>query len=254
MALKKQKTEKVSSVSDDDEVLAFLNKNIDEDEVTEEVPRPKTKEDSKNDNSSDYELYREEKKDKGKNVMLFCVIFCVVIVLVCVGVVVISKVSSNKQNKELKEQVSQYQQALDEAKSSSNTQRDTKAGAPNLNSNTTDENKASVTGDQLVTNLNGQKVDTNYKVKNIQTVRDYINYTKYRTVTGTGLEFYWLNATYKENTYIVQVPYQVFKELDDVGITLVDVEVTTLDDGNNSEIVTYMDVVKNSKSIINGGK
>ena len=254
MALKKQKTEKVSSVSDDDEVLAFLNKNIDEDEVAEEVPRPKTKEDSKNDDSSDYELYREEKKDKGKNVMMFCVIFCVVIVLVCVGVIVISKVSSNKQNKELKEQVSQYQQALDEAKSSSNTQRETKAGAPNLNSNTTDENKASVTGDQLVTNLNGQKVATNYKVKNIQTVRDFIIYTKYRTVTGTGLEFYWLNATYKGNTYIVQVPYQVFKELDDVGVTLVDVEVTTLDDGNNSEIVTYMDVVKNSKSIINGGK
>lgn len=257
MALSKKKTEKKTSVAEDDDVLDFLSKNIsedDEDEDVEEIPRPQPKKPKRSEDDEEYEIYRSEKKDKGKNTLMLCVIFCVVIVLVCVGVLVFSKMSAKAEKKELEDQVSAYQQALEESKSKESTERDTKAGAPNLNSNTTDENKAKVTGDELVTNLNGQSVATNYKVKNIQTVRDYINYTKYRTVTGTGLEFYWLNATYKENTYIVQVPYQVFKELDDVGITLVDVEVTTLDDGNNSEIVTYMNVVKNSKSIINGGK
>ena len=249
MALDKKKTEKKSS-SEDSSIDEFLSSSIDDDEdVDVSDIKPRGEDD---DNDEDYELDRDKKKDKSKSIIIFSVILCLVVVIASSIIVYVSSQKSKKQEKQMQAEIQQAQQQA--AKASKSKERNTKAGAPNLNSNTKDQNDSAVTGDQLVTNLNGQSVDTNYKIRNIQTVRDYINYTKYRTVTGTGLEFYWLNATYKENNYIVQVPYQVFKELDDTGITLVDVEVTTLADDKNSEIVTYMNVVKNAKSIINGGK
>ena len=102
--------------------------------------------------------------------------------------------------------------------------------------------------DLIVKDLNGNPVPSDYKVVNNEEVTDFISFTKYRAPMGNGLEFYWLEATYKNQPYKVQVPYSVYSKLDKEGITVVDMEVLTLEDG--SKIVTYMRVRKDAKSLL----
>ena len=38
-------------------------------------------------------------------------------------------------------------------------------------------------------------------IKEIKTVTDFINFEKFRAVTDSGMEFYWLETTYKDKKY-----------------------------------------------------
>lgn len=96
--------------------------------------------------------------------------------------------------------------------------------------------------------MNGNTVATNYTVVQSETITDFITYTKHRAITGDGVEFYWLEAVYKKQPCKVQVPYSIYSKLDDEGITVVDAEVLTLDNG--SQIVTYMSVRKDAKDLL----
>lgn len=124
---------------------------------------------------------------------------------------------------------------------SSSSQNSATAGLPNFNTNTNMKSDSPVSDySEFVKNLEGEDVKVDYTVSRIDTKDDFVNYKKYRTVTGTGVELYWLDVVYKERSYTITVPFKVYKELDDVGIVPVTMEVLVLTD--NSEIISYMEV------------
>lgn len=124
---------------------------------------------------------------------------------------------------------------------SSSSQNSATAGLPNFNTNTNMKSDSPVSDySEFVKNLEGEYVKVDYTVSRIDTKDDFVNYKKYRTVTGTGVELYWLDVVYKERSYTITVPFKVYKELDDVGIVPVTMEVLVLTD--NSEIISYMEV------------
>lgn len=124
---------------------------------------------------------------------------------------------------------------------STSTQNSASAGLPNFNVNTNMKSDSAVTDySEFVKNLQGDDVKVDYTVSRIDTKQDFVNYTKYRTVTGTGIELYWLDVIYKDRSYTITVPFKIYKELDDVGIVPVNMEVLILTD--NSEIISYMEV------------
>lgn len=237
---KKSRKEKSNSSEDLDAVSSFLNSDSktvieDSDESSEPV---KKRREVLND-----EIINDDKPaNPNKPIIIGSIV--AVSVIVC-AIIIFLIISNGSKEDELRRELEAAKAAS--ANATQTEIRDVQAGAPNLNSNTQVINDSEIS---QATDLNGKVVETNYKIKQINTVRDYVSFKKFRTVTGTGLEFYYLDAVYKDNPYIIQVPYAVFKELENSGITLVDVEVTILED--NSQIVTYMDVVKNAKSIING--
>lgn len=100
-----------------------------------------------------------------------------------------------------------------------------------------------------VTDLNGNKIDSNYVVSSREVVTDYVNYEKKRGITSNGLELYWLDVTYKDNPYVIQVPYQTWSNLDSKGTTVVDMEVLNIDDG--SQVISYMQLKGDINDIIN---
>ena len=67
-----------------------------------------------------------------------------------------------------------------------------------------------------------------------------------------GMELYWLEVTYHDKPYRVQVPFYVFKDLDDKGICVVNMEVLTLDGGE--KVISYMQVVYDYQNLINDNK
>lgn len=95
----------------------------------------------------------------------------------------------------------------------------------------------------FVEDIHGLTTRVDYNVSAIQSnVVDFVNYTKKRGTWGGGLELYWLDCTYKGNQYVVQVPFQYYKELDDEGIVAVKMEVVFVKEANGDtlSIVTYM--------------
>lgn len=161
---------------------------------------------------------------------------------------------SNSQNKkellaqQEKLEYAQQQQQLQQQQLE-NDRNKVSTGIPSLYGTGSTENNSPITdSSEILKDLNGNPVDSNYNVVRNETVTDFINYKKYRATTGNGLEFYWLEAKYKGGDYKVQVPYSIYSKLDSEGITVVDAEVLTLDNG--SEIVTYMSVRKDAKALL----
>lgn len=115
-------------------------------------------------------------------------------------------------------------------------------GLPDMNKNTGDKTNTSPVTDysKFVNSFSGKEEAVDYDVNKISTSVDFVNYTKYRSVTGEGTELYWLDATYKDRPYTIVVSYQVFRTLDNSGIVPVNVETVTLKDGE--QIVTSISI------------
>ena len=102
-----------------------------------------------------------------------------------------------------------------------------------------------VSPDEALKDVYNLSVRVDYEVDDIDSVTDFVNYTKCRGTWGGGLELYWLDATYKNTHYIVQIPFKYYKELDDTGIVPVKMEVLRINtigsatDGERT-IVSYM--------------
>lgn len=79
--------------------------------------------------------------------------------------------------------------------------------------------------DGFVEDVQGLTMRVEYDVTAITTMSDFVNYEKKRGTWGGGLELYWLDADYKGTHYVIQIPFKYYKELDDVGIVPVSVEV-----------------------------
>lgn len=110
--------------------------------------------------------------------------------------------------------------------------------------------------DNYVQDIYGLTTRVDYTVQRITSVADFVSYEKHRGTWGGGLELYWLDATYKNNHYVIQVPFQYYKELDDVGIVPVKMEVLTITgttEGETLSVISYMcldektlsDIIKN---------
>ena len=107
------------------------------------------------------------------------------------------------------------------------------------------------TGDFLK-DINGSQIPKHYEVKKITYETDFVSYVKKRGVTGDGVELLWLDAEYKGNPYVIQVPFKVWKELDETGITVVDMEVLTID--KDLKVISNMQVKDNYKEIMEKGE
>ena len=89
----------------------------------------------------------------------------------------------------------------------------------------------------------GLTTRVDYTVKSITNVADFVSYEKHRGTWGGGLELYWLDVEYKDKKYVVQVPFRYYKELDDVGIVPVRMEVLSIlsqSDGSQMTVISYM--------------
>ena len=188
------------------------------------------------------------------------------VIMICVGAVAVCVLlggfllwRSKRKSAEIALQQQQQQTQQSNAQTSSSTTTNnsavddkTKAGAANLYGSVAGANSSDavpVTNMTIVQSLQGVDEKANYTVRSSRTVRDFISYKKHRGVVSSGIEFYWLEGTYKGQTCLIPTSYQIFNQLDEEGQTVVDVEVLTLED--NQEIVTYMSVVQNAKSLIN---
>ena len=100
----------------------------------------------------------------------------------------------------------------------------------------------------FISDVNGNKIPKDFVVQRVSDETDFVNYVKRRGMTGDGIELLWLDAQYKGIPYSVQVPFKIWKELDQQGITVVDMEVLYLEDG--SKVISYMKVKDNYKEIL----
>lgn len=100
----------------------------------------------------------------------------------------------------------------------------------------------------FISDVNGNKIPKDFVVQRVADETDFVNYVKRRGMTGDGIELLWLDAQYKGIPYSVQVPFKIWKELDQQGITVVDMEVLYLEDG--SKVISYMKVKDNYKEIL----
>lgn len=93
----------------------------------------------------------------------------------------------------------------------------------------------------FIKDLNGMDVSAVYNVDSIDFVEDYVSYETRRAITADGMELYWLEATYNNKPYRIQIPFYYYKNLGDSGICKVNVEVLTLVGGG--KIISYMQVI-----------
>lgn len=193
------------------------------------------------------ETFVRNKNEKSDNKTTVMIVVGVVAFVFIVGMFFF--MSSAKKKKEA--ELLALQQAQEEQANTTGTasSSDVEPGIPSFYGVGEEQNDEYLYDSSLITkDLNGNQVPTSYVVVNSETVTDYINYKKYRSATGDGLEFYWLEAEYKGQPYKVQVPYSVYSKLDYSGITVVNMEVLELEDG--SKMITYMSVKENAKSLL----
>lgn len=237
---------------ENDDIDTKLDVDIDDVDLSIKSTDSIDYEDDDDDDDDDFEekyrrnKERESKKSGNKKAM----IIGIVAIACVVGIGSYSYVSNKKAKEQIAQAEEQARQALESNK------EDVTVGVPNMynSSNyegTTNEEAVSSSQDFLK-DLNEKPVETNYKIASIETVRDYVDYEKKRAIMDDGMEIYWLDLTYKGKKYRMQVPLSLFQSLtSEKHITLVDIELTTLDNG--SQLITYMSMVKNANTLINPG-
>ena len=102
--------------------------------------------------------------------------------------------------------------------------------------------------DEFLDEVEYNEIEENYVVEEITTKRDFINYEKRSATIDSGMEMYWIEVVYEERDYRMQIPYSVYRTMDDKGICIAEIEVCTLAGGG--ELVTYMSIVENYRDFL----
>ena len=103
-------------------------------------------------------------------------------------------------------------EVIDDSKNNQST--NVNPGLPNMNVNTNMTSDTPVTDyKDFVSSIDGKQQDVNYEVSRIETAIDFVNYTKRRGVTGTGVELYWLEADYKNRPYVFKFHLKYLRNL-----------------------------------------
>jgi type IV secretory pathway VirB10-like protein len=146
----------------------------------------------------------------------------------------------------------EQEKKLEEIKDSKRDPNGLKPGLKDLTQDTIKENTSSISKDTFSTDLNGKTISDKYKINDIKTTVDFVSYVKKRATTGKGVELYWLDGEYHGQKVKIQVPLKIFKEMGDVGVVPVDVEITTVDMGDDQvhEVATYFSVRPDYKEAI----
>lgn len=114
-------------------------------------------------------------------------------------------------------------------------------GTQDFTGNTTMSNSDVLTDpDKYLEDIYGLTTRVDYTVSSISNVADFVSYEKHRGTWGGGLELYWLDVEYKNNNYVIQVPFKYYKELDDIGIVPVKMEVLSIQGVSSSETLTVI--------------
>lgn len=114
-------------------------------------------------------------------------------------------------------------------------------GTQNFLQNTTMDSSSSLSDpENFVKDLYGLTTQVNYTVASIGVAADFVNYTKHRGTWGGGLELYYLDCEYKGTKYVVQVPFQYYKELDETGIVPVKMEVLRIKGDTSNDYLTVI--------------
>lgn len=93
----------------------------------------------------------------------------------------------------------------------------------------------------FIKDLKGADVSAVYSVKSRDYVRTHVSYVAHRAIMDDGMELYWVDVVYKKKKYRVQVPFYIFKDLEDEGVCRVEIEVLNLEGGG--QIISYMQVI-----------
>lgn len=100
-----------------------------------------------------------------------------------------------------------------------------------------------------VKDLNGLDIPAVYNVKSRTYIKDFVNYEAKRAIMDDGMELYWLEVLYKNRKYRVQCPFYIFKDLDETGICVVEIEVLNMEGGE--KVISFMQVVQDYDDLIN---
>lgn len=231
---------KISRSLDDDELEEGYSNNVNEDEDDED------------------EIIAASLKDKKENSsgnIKFILLGAVVVLVIVVGFLLVARnimkkdpdpVTSSSQSSS-----SQQNLPVEQTKPNVQKQPETKPnqtpslGAQNFLENTNMTSDSPLTDpNNYVKDIYGLTTRVDYEVDDIFYAADFVSYTKNRGTWGGGLELYWLDAEYKGNKYVVQIPFKYYKELDDIGIVPVKMEVLKIKDSTTSDkylsVISYM--------------
>ena len=150
------------------------------------------------------------------------------------------------ENSEEYEDYENYTESIDEETEESNSMQ---IGLPEF---TDEEGVTSAyvySANDYIKDLNGSDIPAVYEVATRTYVRDFVNYEAKRAILDDGMEMYWLEITYKNKPYRCQVPFYIFKDLEVTGICVVEIELLTLDGGE--QIISYMQVIDDYAGLIN---
>lgn len=204
------------------------------------------------DDDEDDEVIQESvsKKQTGSNKMLFIICGVLVILVVFIGFILlkgmfVDESPQSNQDEPQSTQAPQNQPNTQNDDANTDDLKDPGVGTQDFTGNTTMQSTSPMSNpDDFVKDLYGLTTRVDYNVSQIQSAADFVNYTKYRGTWGGGLELYYLDCTYKNAHYVVQIPFRFYKELDDTGIVPVKMEVLRIADSSSTTgyltIISYM--------------
>ena len=216
-----------------------------------------TVEDTQAEQEGDEVLSSVPKRGENKNNMLFIVVGIIGVVVIILGLLLFAGKKRNTQSIESpppqqdSQQVQQPTAGTYSADVSGQAVVPPAIGAQDFTQNTTMSNSDVLTNpDRYVQDLYGLSTRVDYTVDKISYVADFVTYTKHRGTWGGGLELYWLDAEYKGNKYVVQVPFKYYKELDETGIVPVKMEVLSIKGSTPTEVLTVVSYMSLDEKVL----
>ena len=196
--------------------------------------------DEEDDEEDDDILSGIPERGKNKNNMLFIVAGIAVVVVVVFVFIIFFMGGRNEpaQQETTQPQQTTQQQATQQPVEETLPEG---VGTQDFTQNTTMTNSDVLTNPvQYTQDIYGLTTRVDYTVNRISNVADFVSYTKHRGTWGGGLELYWLEAEYHGSKYVIQVPFEYYKELDDTGIVPVKMEVLTIAGTTADETLTVI--------------
>ena len=215
--------------------------------VKEKAKESKAKSKSKEvveveEDDEDEDLFEDLDVGGGSRGKYLTIILCVFVVVLIAALFLVLMGGRGKSSEyEVPDTVVNEQVSDTQSSTAPQSIQENNLGTQDFTGNTNMSNSDVMTNpDMYVEDLYGLTTRVDYTVKNISSVADFVSYTKHRGTWGGGLELYWLDVNYKDRKYVVQVPFQYYKELDEIGIVPVKMEVLTVEGSANGDVLTVI--------------
>lgn len=201
-------------------------------------------EDDEEDEDEDEIITSSMRNGGGNSKLLFAVGAVVVVLIVVVGFVLFKGRGGKEPDPGLQQPVQTEPSGSEPNPEPGTIGTDPSLGTQDFTQDTNNKSDSPMTDpDQFTKDIYGLTTRVDYSVAQIQEAADFVSYEKHRGTWGGGLELYYLDAVYKGTKYVVQVPFKYYKELDDVGIIPVKMEVLRIKNETGDgylTVVSYM--------------